>query len=342
MQACLFLVDYYSLTPTEQNTVLDYLFHSSIAGTVNLKELSENIRFSDGRVCPFCGYVHIVRNGRRKDGIPKFLCKDCGLYFVTTSNSIVSETRKSLAVWEKFVHCMLDGFSIRKTADVCGISKNTAFVWRHKVLDTLASLIPKLDGIIEADETFFDVSYKGNHTRSVFVMPRKAHKRGSSSKKRGISSDKVCVPCAVNRAGHSIACVSNLARAKTAGLEAVFSGRIENGSDLITDKEHAYKRFAKNNGLKLHQLKSELDSRKGIFHLQHINSYHSQLKGFIRRFNGVSTKYLNNYLMWHNFVNFAKETHQEKRRILLVCMISVQLKIRFIDVSKRSELPLLA
>ena len=32
----------------------------------------------------------------------------------------------------------------------------------------------------------------------------------------------------------------------------------------------------------------------------------------MRRFNGVSTKYLNNYLMWHNFVNFAKETHQEK------------------------------
>ena len=130
------LVNYYSLTPTEQNTVLDYLFHSSIAGTMDLKELSENIRFSDGRVCPFCGYVHIVRNGRRKDGIPKFLCKDCGLYFVTTSNSIVSGIRKSLAVWEKFVHCMLDGFPIRKTADVCGISKNTAFVWHHKVLDT--------------------------------------------------------------------------------------------------------------------------------------------------------------------------------------------------------------
>ena len=39
----------------------------------------------------------------------------------------------------------------------------------------------------------------------------------------------------------------------------------------------------------------------------HINSYHSQLKRFMRGFNGVSTKYLNNYLVWNNLVNYAKE-----------------------------------
>ena len=55
-----------------------------------------------------------------------------------------------------------------------------------------------LDGIIEADETFFAISYKGNHSKSkTFAMPRKAHKRGHSTHIRGLSQEKVCVPCAL-------------------------------------------------------------------------------------------------------------------------------------------------
>lgn len=37
-----------------------------------------------------------------------------------------------------------------------------------------------------------------------------------------------------------------------------------------------------------------------------INGYHSQLKTFMERFHGVATKYLNNYLVWHNLRNYAE------------------------------------
>lgn len=37
----------------------------------------------------------------------------------------------------------------------------------------------ELNGVVEADETFFALSFKGNHKKSTtFTMPRKAHKRG--------------------------------------------------------------------------------------------------------------------------------------------------------------------
>ena len=45
----------------------------------------EEQRFSNGRVCPMCGSEKVVRNGRRKDGIQKFCCKDCGKSFVSRS-----------------------------------------------------------------------------------------------------------------------------------------------------------------------------------------------------------------------------------------------------------------
>ena len=84
----------------------------------------------------------------------------------------------------------------------------TAFSWRHKILDALHEVTDKvyLDGTVEADETFFNVSYKGNHKNSkTFTMPRKAHKRGNDTHAKGLSSEKVCVPCAVDASGISYA-----------------------------------------------------------------------------------------------------------------------------------------
>ena len=43
-----------------------------------------------------------------------------------------------------------------------------------------------------------------------------------------------------------------------------------------------------------------LSKRKRVqepFHIQTVNSRQSQLKGFMHRFNGVATKYLDNYLL---------------------------------------------
>ena len=78
---------------------------------------------------------------------------------------------------------------------------------------------------------------------------------------------------------------------------------------------NSYRKFAENSNIELIQLKDG-KSANGLCHIQHINCYHSMLKNFISRFKGVSTKYLNNYLVWNNFVNYAKESYSEKRNIL--------------------------
>ena len=52
---------------------------------------------------------------------------------------------------------MMSGLYVRKSAQICEINKDTAFIWRHKILDALQNMASdvKLDGIVEADETFF-------------------------------------------------------------------------------------------------------------------------------------------------------------------------------------------
>ena len=47
---------------------------------------------------------------------------------------------------------------------------------------------------------------------------------------------------------------------------------------------NSYVRFTNANGIDLVQLKTG-KAKKGIYNIQHINSYHSQLKRFMRGFN---------------------------------------------------------
>ena len=335
------LTDYCALTKSEQKTVRAILLSSAFGGS-NLRGYIDEERFVNGRVCPHCGATHVVRNGKHPNGTQRYKCMDCGKRFVGTTNSIAFGSRKDITVWENYIHCMLLGCSLSTTADFCGISVNTAFIWRHKILDVLKEIAEKetLDGIVEADETFFPVSYKGNHKS--FKMPREPRKHGLKVKKRGLSNEQVCVASAVNRSGHSIAKVSNLARIKGLGLQAVYGGRIDPGTNIITDSASAYKKFAADNGLVLHQVKSGKHIINGIYHIQHINSYHSHLKTFMKEFRGVSTKYLNNYVIWYDFVKYQRGSYDDKRDRLMSKALSTIFTERNIDINRRPTLPLLA
>lgn len=42
--------------------------------------------------------------------------------------------------------------------------------------------------------------------------------------------------------------------------------------------------------------------KEGLYHIQHINALHSNLKKWMNRFNGVATKYINNYIKWFKWL----------------------------------------
>ena len=135
-------------------------------------------------------------------------------------------------------------------------------------------------------------------------------------------------------------CGIHIGRVSTKDLHKTYDKRIESNSILCTDKMNSYKRFATANGLNLIQLKSG-KSKQGIFNIQHINSYHSELKRFLYAFKGVSTKYLNNYLTWNNFVNYSKETSREKANILLKFTLTTQKTVTYRGLASRPSIPIM-
>lgn len=149
------IADFSGLSTADKEYVKRILISNPL--NINMEKLLTNERFANGRVCPNCCCTHISRYGLTPKGKQRYLCNGCKKTFVITTNSIASGTRKSFNVWERFVECMINGFSVRKSADICGIHRNTALIWRYKILDTLQKMANSvtLNGIIEADETFF-------------------------------------------------------------------------------------------------------------------------------------------------------------------------------------------
>ena len=304
-----------------------------------------NTKLAEGIVCPHCSAKGkgVRKSGYQENGPPRFFCSHCNKRFSVTTNGVLYYFKKDFSVWKEFISSFLHGFSVRKSAEICGINKNTAFLWRHKICDSLVSIMDKvsMSGIVEADETYFRVSYKGN--RKVFKSGeagRSRRKRGTSllykNRKRGLSREQVCVPCAINRSGLSVSKIGGLGKASYNGINSVIGSHIATGSILCADGATAYDTLAQKNGLDRASV-----NPFGLYNIQRMNSYHSRLKSFINRFNGVSTKHLNGYLVYNNFANYAKETYTEKIRILTTHICVARCFTKRTTVSDRPAIPVL-
>ena len=154
------------------------VFYTTISNDITISDDMQSFlvdtRFGGKGSCIYCEGMHVVKNGKRKDGIQRYLCRDCRKSFIPNTDSITSRTRKSVSVWVAYLKCMMDQKTLKQTSDECHISISTAFTWRHKILDALSELTEKtyLTGTVEADETFFNVSFKGNHKHSRVFLCR--------------------------------------------------------------------------------------------------------------------------------------------------------------------------
>lgn len=232
-----------------------------------------------------------------RNGVQRYKCKTCNKSFNSLSQSFLSRTHKDFETWKSYAHCLSESYSLRKAAKYCSISLPTAFYWRHKLLNIVRRYVQniKISKLVESDETYFAYSEKG---RTPTDGPAK--KRGEPAHKRGLSRYKVSVTCAISRRGKLYSKVATRGHPDATVLEKVLKKHISSNSILVTDGDPAYRRFATNVGINLVQVKA--GKAEGYYHVQTVNSYHSRLKAFMVRFKGVATKYLDNYLAYHNLI----------------------------------------
>ena len=100
-----------------------------------------------------------------------FSCNACNKRYSLTTGTSMSHIHKKTE-WLHYLKCVNQGLSIRAAAKQVGISIQTSFTWRHKILSALDSLEPgQLSGIVECDELELPINEKG--ARDLNREPRK-------------------------------------------------------------------------------------------------------------------------------------------------------------------------
>lgn len=287
-----------------------------------LIKLKEEVNNEEGISCPHCKSSNIICYGKYR-GRNRYKCKGCGKTFNELTGSPMSGTHY-LEKWKDYLICMLAGKSLRKIEKELSISLPTAFYWRHKILNAFMRVgFDKLEGIVEADETYFLYSEKGKKK----ISGRKARKRGGKARKRGISNEQVAVITSCDRKGNSIIEVGCLGRISQKDVDRTLGQYIDSNNTLCTDSHPTYKAFAKTKGINFEtvNLNKGYRVREKIYHIQTVNSLHSRLKNWIRRFNGVATKYLSNYMIWFRILEKIKNKMDELREITKYTLIKKEI-----------------
>jgi transposase-like protein len=303
------------LDEMSQQRLLAYLqtsIGSVIYGKGTITNEIKERKNEKGFVCPHCHSSQVIRFGKYtvKSSIKviekqRYKCKACFKTFTDLTNTPLNRIRK-MDKWLKFIECMIEGHSLRKSAALIGdITWVTLFYWRHKILSALSQIsLVKFNGIVEMDETYFLYFEKGNKK----IIDREPRKRGGESEYRGISKDQVCVLVARDRNKSTISSVLCKGRIVKTKLDKKIGDKLSKENVLCTDSWRAFSNYAKEKGVQHYRFKSDGKVRviKGIYYIQNVNNYHSRLKKWIQRFNGVSTKYLENYLAWFRYLDMNK------------------------------------
>ncbi|MDE2582274.1 MAG: IS1 family transposase [Rhodospirillales bacterium] len=144
--------------------------------------------------CPHCASQQLQRWGSA-NGLPRYRCTACRRSFNALTGTPLARLRKK-EQWPAQAEALVTGESLVKAAERCEIAVTTAFRWRHRFLEAAALDKPiRLDGIVEADETFILESFKGRRVG----LSRPARKRGGTARKRGLSAEQI--PVLVGGAG---------------------------------------------------------------------------------------------------------------------------------------------
>jgi transposase-like protein len=268
----------------------------------------------EARRCPRCGHDDVVKHGFDKAGRQRFKCRKgadggCGKTFNALTATPFARMRKP-ELWAGYARLM-DGFLSldNVVATGIGICRHTAWRWRHRMLAAQALIqSPQVDGVVEADETFFRSSYKGHRGWKRGKPPenRPARYRGGKAIKPGLSGEQVPVLTAVDRAGGVVEAVLK----DRSGITAALEGRIGRGSVLCSDGLKAYVAVAVKHASEHRRIDPPRTDwlakavggkprKPGRMGLGRVNAHHERLKSFINReARGVSTRYLHLYLGW--------------------------------------------
>lgn len=130
--------------------------------------------------CPHCGSVSYKRKGYTKNGMQRYLCKDCGKSFSENYGDSLRYSHLTKEQWLILLRGIVNNHSLTVIANDANMSVSTAWSCRTKINQAIATMYGYTDlfqGKAEADEYYCRAAFKGKRDPEFFIytlerMPR--------------------------------------------------------------------------------------------------------------------------------------------------------------------------
>ena len=338
----------------KNNVSFDTQMEIMVTNSLENKLNNLNINFN----CPNCNSSLIVKNGKRKNGIQEYKCKECNKKFTRFTDTILEKTRWHWDIWLKVLEMTINNYSLEKMLNVLeqdynctNINIKTLWHWRLKLIHAVASLQqPKLSGVIQIDETFIRESQKGSRNLVSYINEERTARYGRKPSKYGImGSEFATITTAIDNRGFSVCKVSCLGKLTTELFVDLFDEYLVSPSYICTDSNSIYNSYCEIKNIPHYTKPSNYDKileskkyydesneekekillnlykddkidkilnkgnlsylefsklkRINGLNLSRVNELHNEIKKFIYgNKTNVSTKYLNDYILFFNYI----------------------------------------
>lgn len=272
----------------------------------------EHMKWPQGIRCPRCGSEKISRIIKRD----QFDCDSCRYQFSVTAGSIFHDSHLPLWKWFLAVYLMIEskkGMSALQMKRTLKVAYQTAWYLCHRIRKAIEEANenePKLDGIVEVDETYVGGKYD------------KRRKRGPWEKQP--------VMGLLQRKGRFEAKTIPSTGRKI--LYGVISDRIDKSADIMTDELPAYKVLDRN-GYKhesVNHRKEEwvrgdvytngVENAWSLFKRSIVGAYHhidtKHLDAYIDEFEWKFNNRNNPHLFWDTMVRLLNSPKMEYRELI--------------------------
>jgi len=279
----------------------------------------ESIRWQDGRYCPHCGNADEARiyaiapNPAKKIRPGLYDCGECRQSFTVTVGTVFESSKVPLHKWlyAYYLLCAskkgISALQIQRMLELG--SYRTAWFMMQRIRFAMrdAVVVEKLDGVVEADETYLG-----------------ARRRPGSPKGRpGVGSHKAPVVALVQRGGKVRS--FHVERVTSENLKAVLSQHVDPHAILMTDEFNAYKRaerrFASHE--RVNHAAGEHVRPGGFAHVNTAEGVFSLLKrGITDVYHHVGKQHLDQYLAEFDFRYNTRKMSDGRRTIQGIQQVS--------------------
>lgn len=252
------------------------------------------------RSCPHCRGRRIHRWGFAS-GRQRYRCLACGRTFSAYTGTVLYYLKRADA-WDAFLVAMRDCLSVRQAALAADIHRDTAFRWRHRLLESVESRERVLlTDQVAVGSTWFRYSRKGAAAprgRMEGARPDGAWPEGAPGP---AGARRVWVVLARDGGGRAVGTVVGGRQPLAEVLTECMRGRVA-GDATIRARTGPYSPAALC-ARRLGLTYSRLGPTTPGAELESVPSYAARLKRWMRRFHGVATRYLSHYLAWFRSID---------------------------------------